>query len=453
MLAQPNNPPLLTWAPSAGATTYKVEVDGDADFVGASASTTANTSLVVPLNLGDGDWFWRVTRRVEPQLAPQRGAPFPGLRGPRRRSPRPRTTRPRRSRTWCSTEAPLPGAASYDIQVSTEADFSQGAALIDTQTGVLGTRYAPQVTYDNASYFWRVRAIDMSGQATPWTAARFSFTRIWPHRPTAVFPAADGAEDVPASLYFQWTSIPHASEYEFQLGTQPNFTVGTFASCRVAGTTYTPGMFAVNTTGILAPPRNNEDCIPQAGEMNYWRVRGLDRPFTKGGDIPGVQGLFSEAQAFRYMPLSVTNMSPRNGAVVDVPTLTWDTVTGAEPYKISIHPANGSQIVSRETYATSYTLDGTNRPRPVRGAFHLADHGAGCRPYPIHHLRQRVQRLGQRPHSAQPALTPLTPTTSTTGHHDGSVADLGAHAGRAPLLGRRRQRGRRQPGVVRPLAG
>jgi hypothetical protein len=417
VLAQPTNPPLLTWAPSAGATSYKVEIDGDADFVGASSYTTENTSLVVPVPLGDGDWFWRVTA--------SKGS---GLNSPASEERRfvvsplvaPTITSPPDDATLNLQDVvldwtPVPGAVSYDLQVSTEADFSQGSALTDDRTGILGTRYSPATTYDNKSYFWRVRAIDMSGQATPWTAARFSFTRNWPDRPTAVYPAASGAEEVPAPLYFQWTPIKHASEYEFQLGTQANFTVGTFESCRVAGTTFTPGMFAVNTTGILAPPRNNEDCIPQAGEINYWRVRGLDRPFTKPGDIPGVQGLFSETQAFTYLPLSVTNMSPRNGTPVDVPTLTWDTTVGAESYEITILRANGSEVVTRETSATSYTLSGTNRLDPADGPFTWRITALGADRSRSVTYSATFNVTGNDPASDEEPLTPLTPTSTTTG--------------------------------------
>jgi hypothetical protein len=414
VLAQPTNPPLLTWAPSAGATSYKVEVDGDADFVGATSYTTANTSLVVPEPLGEGDWYWRVTS--------SKGAGLNSLGSEERRFvilplTAPAITSPPDDATQTLQDvvldwAPIAGAASYDVQVSTEADFSQGGALIDTKTGILGTRYSPKVTYDNASYFWRVRAIDMSGQATPWTAARSSFSRNWPQRPTAVYPAGAGAEDVPAPLYFQWSPVRHASEYEIQVGTQANFTVGTFESCRIAGTTYTPGMFAVNTTGVLAPPRNNEDCIPQPGEINYWRVRGLDRPFTKGGDIPGVQGLFSESQAFRYMPLSVTNMAPTGGDVVDVPTLTWDTAVGAESYQVRILRSNGTAVITKQTSATSYTLNGDTRLNPADGPFTWQITATGADRTQSVTYNNTFNVSGNVPTSAEPALTPLSPTTS-----------------------------------------
>ncbi len=417
VLAQPTNPPLLTWAPTAGATSYKLEVDGDADFVGAESYTTKSTSMVVPFPLGDGDWYWRVTA--------SKGAGLNSPASEERRFvvaplPAPVITSPPDDATQSLQDvvldwAPVPGAASYDVQVSTEADFSQGGALIDSKTGILGTRYSPGVTYDNASYFWRVRAIDMSGQATPWTAARSSFTRNWPQRPTAVFPAGEGAEDVPAPLYFQWTPVQHASEYEIQVGTQANFTVGTFESCRTAGTTYTPGMFAVNTTGILAPPRINEDCKPQAGNINYWRVRALDRPFTKGGDIPGVQGLFSETQAFRYMPMSVTDMAPSGGVTVGVPTLTWDSATGAETYDIRILKANGNQVLSTTTSATSFTPYGTEQLKPEDGPFTWQITAVGADRSRSVTYQNTFNVSGTPPTSAQPALTPLTPTVTTPG--------------------------------------
>ena len=421
-LTQPNDPPLMRWNPSPGAVTYLVEVDDNSDFVGSTTVETRSTSMVWPHPLTGGDWFWRVVATKENPA--NSGLPFRSQPSEARSfdiTPiaAPVLTSPPSNPDFELQDVvldwePVPGAVSYEVEVATNTDFSDGSR-IDRRSGILGTRYSPAVTYDNASYFWRVRAIDMSGQATPWTAARSSFTRNWPDRPTAVFPAAAGAEEVPAPLYFQWTSVQHASEYEIQVGTQPNFTVGTFESCRVAGTTYTPGMFAVNTTGILAPPRINEDCIPQAGEINYWRVRGLDRPFTKSGDIPGVQGLFSDTQAFTYLPLSVTNMAPTLGATVNVPTLTWDTAVGAETYEVSIAKANGAQVIKTETSATSYTLSGKTRLVPADGPFTWRITAIGADRTRSVTYANLFNVSGNDPTSAQPALTPLTPTTGTTG--------------------------------------
>ena len=46
-LVQPDNPPLLRWNGAQGATSYTVQLDGDADFIGAKSYVTKTTSLVV----------------------------------------------------------------------------------------------------------------------------------------------------------------------------------------------------------------------------------------------------------------------------------------------------------------------------------------------------------------------------------------------------------------------
>ena len=68
LLPQPSSPPLLSWSGSQGATSYTVEVDGDADFIGATSYTTKTTSLVVPDPLGAGDYWWRVTATKGPGI-------------------------------------------------------------------------------------------------------------------------------------------------------------------------------------------------------------------------------------------------------------------------------------------------------------------------------------------------------------------------------------------------
>ena len=99
-------------------------------------------------------------------------------------------------------------------------------------------------------------------------------------------------------MYFQWESVQHASEYELQVGTQLNFTDGTYESCRVAGTTYVPGQFAINTTGsALDQPRQRG--LRAAGGPDQLLAGAAARPTVpKSGDIPGVQGIFSETQGF-----------------------------------------------------------------------------------------------------------------------------------------------------------
>lgn len=413
-LQQPGNAPVLTWEPSPGAISYLVEVDGDSDFVGSTTYETKSTSLVVPDPLGAGDWFWRVVaakdNNLKSEASATRSFTVAAIAAPVISSPADNADSELTDviLDW----DPVPGAVSYEVEVATNTDFSQGS-LIERRTGVRGTRYSPPTTYDNNQYYWRVRAIDTAGLPTPWTEARYNFNRTWPEKPSPVYPATPGTEEVPAPLYFQWTPVAHASEYELQIGTQENFSVGTFASCRVAGTTYTPNMFAINTTGIPTEFRENEDCWPVTGEINYWRVRALDRPFSKPGDIPGVQGLFSPTQDFIYQPDSITDMSPSGGETVDVPTLRWKPGVGAQTYTVLIRRNDGQVVDQATTYATSYTPKGNVVLDPARNPYtwtvsSKSTKGSGSLIY-----TNSFRVSGNVPTSAQPALTPLTPTSGT----------------------------------------
>ncbi|PVG82734.1 hypothetical protein DDE18_10235 [Nocardioides gansuensis] len=417
VLVQPANPPLLSWTGVPSATSYSVEVDGDNDFVGAFSYTTQTTSLVVPDPLQDGDWYWRVTASKGPGFAsmPSNASRFviSPLAAPTITSPpdNPDIELQDVVLDW----APVPGAKSYDVQVATNTDFTVGGSLIEEKLGILGTRYSPPITYNNNQYFWRVRAVDLTGHATPWTESHFSFNRTYPYVPEPVYPAKATLETVGAPFHFQWRSVKHASEYELQVGTQSNFSAGTFDSCRIAGTTFTPGAFAVNTNGQPSTNRINEDCLPQAGAINYWRVRPLDRPRTQPGEIPGVQGLYSPTHSFIYQPLSVKNLSPSGGETVDVPTLTWDPVIGAETYEIRIRRANGSEVDSATTSSTSYTMDGTTPLDPANNPHRWEIMAVNAKGERSVNYINTFNVSGSVPSEPEPGLTPLSPTSSTPG--------------------------------------
>ena len=443
-LSQPSQPPLLTWSTSPGATKYIVEVDGDSDFVGAVAVETASTSLVWPNPLPAGtianpaDYYWRVTASKGSGLNSQ---PSPASRfiiGP---LAAPTLTSPPSDPNFELQDVvmdwePVPGAKSYDVEVALNQTFT---TIVESKTGITGTRYSPVISYDNDQYYWRVRARDLDNQPTPWTESLYDYNRTWPHQPQAVFPAETGIETVTTPIYFEWTSVPHASEYEIQLSTTPGFTELTTSSCRTAGTTYTPGMFAINTVGNGIPStlRFEEDCEPRPGTVNYWKVRPLDRPYDKqgSGDLPGIQGIYSAVQSFLWDPVQVSGMSPAPGATVDRASFSWDAAPGAESYTVVVKNNMELEVDRNKTFATSYTVD-TITPLPTSGnpytwqlnattadgvssviytqSFNVSGNAPPVPPNPADYLKPITGTLADGPYETAPALSwqPIPGATS-----------------------------------------
>lgn len=347
-LAQPADPPLLQWLGSAGATSYTVEVDGDADFVGAKSYTTKTTSLVVPDPLFAGDWFWRVTAVKGAGLVslPSQQATFDvwPLAQPTLTSPADSVDT--KVGDVVLDWEPRAGARTYDVQISDGPTFDP--ATTTTATGVQGTRYSPKVTLNNDQFWWRVRAVDLNGQATEWAQTNFGFNRVWEDQPQPVSPL--GSTVTPPALteneqHFEWTAVPKATEYQLLVGSNVNFSPGTYDVCNVVGTTYAP--------------RNFADCgYRSSPTVTYWKVRPLDKPYENDG-LPGQ--FYSPTQAFvwsgpaasqPFVDFDVTGLSVAvnesgagcTAAVCDGlptnPVLSWDPKPGIASYLVYIGQDN-----------------------------------------------------------------------------------------------------------------
>jgi hypothetical protein len=380
--------PVLTWATVSGATDYKVEVSREDSFTPATTKTfsTQSTSVVPASTLEQGIWHWRVTASRASGLTSDPSDPrtFEIARrsAPSLLTPPNSTSSPVEDvvLTW----APSIGAQAYEVDISRDENFPGAGAGVKNgpdwvtmpRATTLGTSYSPRVTLDNAAtWFWRVRSIDHDGNISDWQVEPFVFRRAWGDGsdalhgsddladiPTLVEPAAPGEEVLSSPFGFTWTGVQHASDYEINVGIDPDWSPGTFSRCRVHGTTYTPYQFRLNVITASASTKPDDECVPTPGRVNYWRVRALDRPFAKTGVLPGVQGEFSASQAFKWQPVAMSNLSPTNGAVVDTPTVTWDAVSGAETYFVEIVSGTGAKA-TQETHSTSFTMK--NRPRTI----------------------------------------------------------------------------------------
>lgn len=424
-LQQPNDPPLLSWTPSPGAKSYTVEVASDADFVNKlTLPSTETTSLVVSQPLSLGDWFWRVIATKGPGVVsePSNTASFwidalatPTITGPL--GPQPNVS-PDVIDVVLDWDR-VPGAVAYELQVASNIDFTAGSVVEDrtgAQKWVFGTRFSPAITYANNGYYWRVRAVDTAGNSSGWARSQVQFNRKYNLAPQLIYPA-NGATTVPDPLYFDWNPVTRASEYEIWVGSDADFSPDTYNSCRVAQTSYTPGLFAINDTDLInvLPNRINEDCDPRPGVTNYWRVRPLDRPYEKpgGGVLPGVQGVWSPTYSFKYTGLSMNTLAPADNATVDIPALSWDVTPGALTYTVRITNGLGNLVDSATTHGTSYTPKGFQRFPTANNPYTWTVYAETAEGTKSLAPQRQFSVTGNQPSSGATALTPLSPSPST----------------------------------------
>ena len=380
----PVEPPVISWDGVAGATSYDVEMDAEGDSVGGTVKTNIKTTTYVwpdPQGVGEtggtADFFVRVRAKFDnslqtdwseyvpydvaqlPPVTYQGACPTGLICAPDPAGP---ATRPSIDVEDVVFDwDPIRGAKNYEIWISSDQGFSTNPV---ERRVVSGTRYSPKTSYDNASYYWKVRAINAAGEPTPWPATGSLFRRRWAVAPTLIYPP-NSTSTVTGDLYFQWTPLQHATRYKFEIGTDSNFTPGTFSTCNTASTTFTVGYR--RTTARV-----------------QWGARcGSTRaPCTTGGSAASTPRATTSASTPRARSSSTTGalvrVSPANGATVSVPTLRWGmaskSTTEGSPDRQVGHQLRGHRsstrpvipVDSEDTYALSWTttqtLDPANSP-------------------------------------------------------------------------------------------
>ena len=353
-LQPPQEPVTFRWSAIGGATAYDVEVGTDPEFTDPTLSTVTQvkgTTYSPSAQQAPRTYHWRVRARVAGGLVtpwssalPNRAWSYTVLALPPAAliapADDPLGTSPVRDVVldW----RPVPGAATYDLQLSTDQNFLSGTTTV---AGITGTRYSPPTTLNNDQYYWRVRPVDLAGHSPTWgdAQARWHFRRYWPEQPRLEHPT-DGAT-VSAPMFYQWAPAELASSYTLQVSPTSSFTSSTpgFMSCTTTQTTYTPDT-------------ESGDCMPAAAGSYYWRVLATDLT-PNGGGGPVTQAIYSQVRRFSYNPDLVTLTTPVNGATISVPTLRWEPLSGAARYKVSIAPVDsaGTSMAPTTTAATSFT--------------------------------------------------------------------------------------------------
>ena len=357
-LSFPTDPLLFTWSALSGAQSYELQVDDATDFIGASSYTTKNTAFVItePRTVGQA-FYWRlrgVSGGINSEWSPIRELSTDWPAAPALQHPADGSTTTDVYFDW----DPVPGAKTYQLQVSPNADWANNKTIDVT---VKSTRYAPPNTINNGNYFWRVRGLDAASTANfgPWSEVRV-FQRDWPDRPELVYPANGAVIDFPT---WTWTPAERASWYRVNFSQDVNFGSGV-SGCVTNRTTWTP---YVSATGVaLVNPSNTCSFAPTPGATYYWRVQALDAPVLNAGvDIytptplrtNGVLGLWSATRSFVYQTPAPSAPDPGYPGYIeasdylsparcvpatctayeaDTPVFTWTAVPGASQYTIYV---------------------------------------------------------------------------------------------------------------------
>lgn len=346
-LTYPAQPPVLRWNPVAGVKSYTVDIDDTVDFTSPQTFTSIPTSQLAlaeppPLDIPQ---FWRVKgildtgAGVTTSWSPTWSftATWPEA---------PVATYPANGATVYQVRLawnPVPGAKTYEVQVSPNGDFQNNLLALTGATSVFGTQYAPLVELQPQAYYWRVRAKDDAALAHlgPWSGVS-TFTLGVVAAPTNLQPGADVAGTPPliSDPTFSWDPVARAQYYEIQIGTDQNFTaVGSYVTCRTDHRQW---------TAFLDGPKYKCN-LHFGGARYFWRVRGVSsKPYFGDWSLP-------KSFYFGY-PSTVTVTGPANGSTVETPALSWLPVTGFNKYRVQYRKSGAATMTTQDVFATSFTL-------------------------------------------------------------------------------------------------
>jgi chitodextrinase len=269
--------PIFYWAVAATANAYQFQIDDNSDFSSPTYSTPDGTTIpgtpittvsVKPTGLSiltpyywhvrardaAGNWgAWSASRTITilPTIPAAPALIYPSIYG--------LTSDSTPTLTWGA----VTDGVNYHIQVdnlstfiSPEADGYSGGA----------TSFTPDTPIKpDGLYYWRVQAINASGESGAWSALRyFTVDTTAPSAPLLSSPI-DNAAGIRAIPYFYWLAAATANAYQFQIDDNADFSSLVYSTpdgITVPGTPVTV-TYAKPTGLVVSTPY-------------YWRVRARD---------------------------------------------------------------------------------------------------------------------------------------------------------------------------------
>ena len=301
-LAQPADPPLLTWAPVAGAISYTVEIDNETGFVSPSttpprrrrSSSPTTSRPASSTSGGSAPTSATATRRTTPKSVPTPccRSPAPDRQpcqrpGPHRRRARLDAGRRRevlRARGRRRRQLRLADRRAVGARTGSTAPRSPRRRRSATVSTTGGSAPATSTTTRPSGFACRRESSSPSSTACGATS------------PAASTPTRSRARSSTASndLYYEWTPVPHASNYEVWLEHRPQLhrrpAGAAKVTCEVHGRRHD-----------VHAGRGRPDSRPlHAGRRGHRSSTGRSDRWTARTGRSASEGIFSDTQRFMY---------------------------------------------------------------------------------------------------------------------------------------------------------
>ena len=231
---------------------------------------------------------------------------------------------------------PVPGAVSYDVEVSSSPGFTK----IVWSQATDQAQVAPNLILADGTYWWRVTAVDKAGTHGI-TSSVATFAKVWNGTVTGGV-LSDTPGGAPASLirvtpYLSWSAVPGAAYYQVQIAAGSQFASPVFDSGLITQTGAAPG-----ASGVLP-------------DGNYvWRVRAFDAASNPGP--------WTVESSYTKSWVAPTPTAPADGATVASFGVSWNPVPGASSYEVQVTKQEfnftaGELVVNGPTASTAYSPD------------------------------------------------------------------------------------------------
>jgi hypothetical protein len=209
--------------------------------------------------------------------------------------------------------AKVPGASSYRVQISTNSSFS---SIVFDQSNVSSSQLITSKLLENTTYYWRVRASNISGTGSYSQIGSFKTISysVLPG-PTLLTRPAHNTTVHPLSISLEWELNPLAESYILQVSTSSSFSSYVINEKNITKTSYFIENLNSNTT-------------------YYWRIRPVNRTGT--GSTSTVFTLYTSQ--FTSPPGKVILKEPVEDSNIFSTTIafSWEKESTSKSYRLQV---------------------------------------------------------------------------------------------------------------------